>query len=91
MRITVLHGTVLITVSRKLTGPERRAPLKKVSFKKWFQDNGTELLKGWLRAREDGNEEEFGDLYSSEGKPGISPVILAFVSVFQFMERLADR
>ena len=37
------------------------------------------------------NEEEFGDLYSSEGKPGISPVILAFVSVFQFMERLADR
>ena len=37
------------------------------------------------------NEEEFADLYSSEGKPGISPVILAFVSVFQFMERLADR
>ena len=37
------------------------------------------------------NEEEFADLYSSEGKPGISPVILAFVSVFEFMERLADR
>lgn len=37
------------------------------------------------------NEEEFADLYSSEGKPGISPVILAFVSVFQFMEKLADR
>ena len=36
-------------------------------------------------------EEEFADLYSSEGKPGLSPVILAFVSVFQFMERLADR
>jgi len=36
-------------------------------------------------------EEEFADLYSSEGKPGYSPVILAFVSVFQFMERLADR
>ena len=35
--------------------------MKKVSFKKWFSDNGTELLKGWLRAREDGNEEEFGD------------------------------
>src|SRR5215211_2783609 len=36
-------------------------------------------------------EEEFADLYSSEGKPGYSPMILAFVSVFQFMERLADR
>jgi transposase len=35
--------------------------------------------------------EEFADLYSSEGKPGYSPVILAFVSIFQFMERLADR
>jgi transposase len=28
---------------------------------------------------------------SSEGKPGISPVILAFVTVFQFMEKLPDR
>jgi transposase len=37
------------------------------------------------------NEEEFGDLYLSEGKPGMSPVKLAFVSVFQFMEKLADR
>ncbi len=37
------------------------------------------------------NEEEFWDLYSSEGKPGFSPVILAFVSVFQFMEKLGDR
>jgi transposase len=30
-------------------------------------------------------------LYSAEGKPGISPSILAFVTVFQFMEKLADR
>ena len=37
------------------------------------------------------NEEGFADLYSSEGKPGFSPVILAFVSVFQFMEKLGDR
>ena len=40
---------------------------------------------------EKGQAEEFADLYSSEGKPGYWPVILAFVSVFQFMERLADR
>ena len=45
---------------------------------------GDQLFERW-------KEEEFADLYSSEGKPGYSPVILAFVSVFQFMERLADR
>jgi len=45
---------------------------------------GDQLFEGW-------NEEEYADLYSAEGKPGISPVILALVSVFQFMEKLADR
>jgi transposase len=45
---------------------------------------GDRLFEKW-------KEEEFADLYSSEVKPGYSPVILAFVSVFQFMERLADR
>jgi transposase len=45
---------------------------------------GDQLFEEW-------KEEEVADLYSSEGKPGFSPVILAFVSVFQFMERLADR
>jgi transposase len=37
------------------------------------------------------NEAEYADLYSTEGKPGISPILLAFVTVFQFMEKLADR
>ncbi len=37
------------------------------------------------------HEGDFADLYSPEGKPGISPVILAFVTVFQFMEKLPDR
>jgi transposase len=45
---------------------------------------GDHLFEEW-------REEDFADLYSSEGKPGYSPVILAFVSIFQFMERLADR
>jgi transposase len=36
-------------------------------------------------------EQDFADLYSTEGKPAISPVILAFVSIFQFMEKLPDR
>src|SRR3972149_3760307 len=37
------------------------------------------------------NEKDFADLYPSEGQPGVSPVILAFVTVFQFMEKLPDR
>jgi transposase len=37
------------------------------------------------------NEAEYADLYSIEGKPGISPILLAFVTVFQYMEKLADR
>jgi transposase len=37
------------------------------------------------------HEQDFVDLYSVEGKPGISPVILTFVTVFQFMEKLPDR
>jgi len=36
-------------------------------------------------------EKEFADLYPSVGQPGLSPVILAFVTVFQFMEKLPDR
>ncbi len=37
------------------------------------------------------NEEEFSDLYPNDGQPGLSPVILAFVTVFQFIEKLPDR
>lgn len=36
-------------------------------------------------------EDDYADLCSAEGKPGISPVILALVSVFQFLVKLADR
>ena len=35
--------------------------MRKVNFRKWFEDNGTDLLKGWLRARADGNDEPFQD------------------------------
>jgi len=37
------------------------------------------------------NEADFADLYPAEGQPGLSPVILAFVTVFQFMENLPER
>jgi len=34
---------------------------------------------------------DFVDLFHAEGKSGISPVDLAFVTVFQFLENLSDR
>lgn len=37
------------------------------------------------------NEADFADLYPAEGKPGYSPVILGFVSVFQYIEKYPDR
>lgn len=36
-------------------------------------------------------ETDFADLYSLEGKPAVSPVILAFVTIFQFIEKYPDR
>jgi transposase len=40
---------------------------------------------------EEYDEADYVDLYSPEGKPAISPVDLAFVTAFQFMEDLSDR
>jgi transposase len=37
------------------------------------------------------SDEAFADLFSIEGQPAISPTILAFVTIFQFMEKLSDR
>lgn len=37
------------------------------------------------------SEQEFAGLYPSEGQPGLSPVLLALVTVFQFIEKLPDR
>ncbi|MDX3229624.1 hypothetical protein [Streptomyces sp. ME19-01-6] len=35
-------------------------------------------------------DEEFADLYPSDGRPGFSPGQLALVSVLQFTENLSD-
>ncbi len=34
---------------------------------------------------------DFEDMYSVEGRPGINPIVLAYVTVFQFLEKLPDR
>ena len=37
------------------------------------------------------HDEDFADLYHKEGQPGLSPVLLAFVTIFQNLENLPDR
>jgi transposase len=37
------------------------------------------------------SDEDFIDMYATEGRPAVNPVVLAFVSVFQFLEKLPDR
>jgi transposase len=37
------------------------------------------------------HDEEFADLYPNDGQPSISPIILSFVTVFQYLEDLSDR
>jgi transposase len=37
------------------------------------------------------HDQDFVDLYHKEGQPGLSPVLLAFVTVFQNLENLPDR
>lgn len=36
-------------------------------------------------------DEDYADLYPAEGQPGLSPVDLAFVTAYQFLEDLPDR
>jgi hypothetical protein len=36
-------------------------------------------------------DEDFADLYHREGKPGLSPILLVLVTVFQCLENLSDR
>ena len=37
------------------------------------------------------DEGDYVDLYHAEGKPAISPILLSFVTAFQYMEKLPDR
>lgn len=37
------------------------------------------------------HDADFTDLYHPEGKPGLSPVLLSFVTIFQQLEKLPDR
>jgi transposase len=37
------------------------------------------------------SDEDFLDMYATEGRPAVNPVVLALVSIFQFLEKLPDR
>jgi transposase len=37
------------------------------------------------------HDEDFADLYPADGQPGLSPVLLSFVTIFQALEDLSDR
>jgi transposase len=37
------------------------------------------------------SDDKFADLYSAEGKPALSPALLAMVTTLQYMENLSDR
>ena len=37
------------------------------------------------------SDEDFVGMYAEEGRPAVNPVVLALVSVFQFLEKLPDR
>ena len=37
------------------------------------------------------SDDDFAELYAADGKPAVSPNLLALVTVFQFMENLPDR
>jgi transposase len=47
----------------------------------------------WIRDRLDGlfTDEDFEGWFPSDGRPGLSPAVLALVSVLQFAENLTDR
>ena len=53
------------------------------------KDSPYRLIGNSLYERYD--EAKFADLYHPEGQPGVSPVLLAFVTIFQFLEKLSDR
>jgi transposase len=71
--------------------PPRPIPedLARIGAKLLPADSPYRLIGDRLYAQYD--EADFADLYSAEGKPAISPVLLSFVTAFQFMENLPDR
>ncbi len=37
------------------------------------------------------NDREFEEIYAEDGRPAVNAVLLALVTVFQFLEKVSDR
>src|SRR5262249_61304726 len=71
--------------------PPRPMPLELAAWgaKHLAADDPYKLIGDLLY--EDYHDEDFADLYHKEGKPALSPVLLALVLVLQALENLSDR
>jgi len=68
---------------------EMPAELARIGIKLLSPESPYRLVGEKLYAKY--RDEDYADLYPAEGQPGHSPVDLAFVTAFQYMEDLADR
>jgi transposase len=68
---------------------EMPAELARIGAKRLPPESPYRLVGDQLYAKY--RDADYADLYPAEGQPGLSPVDLAFVTAFQYMEDLADR
>ena len=71
-------------------------PVETAALARKVHPRGTDEMRvrdalGPLFADEDFTSQEFGDMYASLGQPGLSPALLAMVTVVQFLHHLSDR
>src|SRR4051794_40504878 len=72
-------------------GSGRRIPTETVRAARESNPKGTPAM--WIRDRLDGlfTDGDFEGWFPADGRPGVSPAVLALVSVLQFAEDLTDR
>lgn len=71
-------------------------PVATAALARKVHPHGTDEMRvrdalGPLFADEDFTSEGFADMYASLGQPGLSPALLAMVTVLQFLHHLSDR
>ncbi len=71
-------------------------PVETAALARKVHPRGTDEMRvrdalGPLFADEDFTSEGFADMYASLGQPGLSPALLAMVTVLQFLHHLSDR
>jgi len=81
-------------VLRPVGVPE--VPVETAALARKVHPRGTDEMRvrdalGPLSTDEDFTSEEFAGMYASLGQPGLSPALLAMVTVLQFLHHLSDR